>query len=95
MGGNLRAGRARRRATSTVNTTVYNNIGTQIPLQLQFTRTADGWSLQASSNGQNHRRTARRHLRRDRRAHEPDITLAETDLDNMLRHDRARGPRRA
>jgi flagellar hook assembly protein FlgD len=34
-----------------VTTSVYNSIGTKIPLQLEFTRTADGWSMQASSKG--------------------------------------------
>ncbi len=34
-----------------VTTSVYNSIGTKVPLQLEFTRTADGWSMQASSNG--------------------------------------------
>src|SRR3984957_13749464 len=51
VGGNL-AQDAPVGANVTVNTTAYNNIGTQIPLQLQFTRTADGWSMQASSGGQ-------------------------------------------
>ncbi len=35
----------------TVNTTAYTNIGSQVPLQLQFTRTAAGWSMQAASDG--------------------------------------------
>ena len=52
VGGNL-AQDAPVGAHVTVNTTTFNNIGTQIPLQLQFTRTAGGWSMQASSNGQN------------------------------------------
>jgi flagellar basal-body rod modification protein FlgD len=34
-----------------VDTTVYNNVGTQVPLHLEYTRTAGGWSMQASSNG--------------------------------------------
>jgi flagellar basal-body rod modification protein FlgD len=36
-----------------IATSVYNSIGTKIPLQLEFTRTADGWSMQASSKGNN------------------------------------------
>ena len=35
-----------------VTTSVFNKIGTKIPLQLEFTRTADGWTMQASSKGQ-------------------------------------------
>jgi flagellar basal-body rod modification protein FlgD len=50
VGGNL-AQDAPAGAHVTLDTTAYNNIGTKIPLELQFTRTADGWSMQASSNG--------------------------------------------
>jgi len=50
VGGNL-AQDAPVGAHVTLNSTAYNNIGSQVPLQLQFTRTADGWSMQASSDG--------------------------------------------
>jgi flagellar basal-body rod modification protein FlgD len=50
VGGNL-AQDAPVGAHVNLNTTMYNNVGTKVPLQLQFTRTADGWSAQASSGG--------------------------------------------
>jgi flagellar basal-body rod modification protein FlgD len=50
VGGNL-AQDAPVGAHVTVNSTAYTNIGAKVPLQLQFTRTAGGWSMQASSNG--------------------------------------------
>ncbi len=51
VGGNL-AQDAPVGAHVTVDTTAYNNVGAQVPLELQFTRTAGGWSMQASSDGQ-------------------------------------------
>src|SRR4051812_9796350 len=50
VGGNL-AQDAPVGSHSTVNTSVYNNVGKKIPLQLQFTRTDSGWTMQASSGG--------------------------------------------
>lgn len=50
VGGNL-AQDAPVGAHVNLNTTMYNNVGTKVPLQLQFTRTADGWSVQPSSGG--------------------------------------------
>jgi flagellar basal-body rod modification protein FlgD len=51
VGGNL-AQDAPVGAHVTVSTTAYNNVGSQVPLDLQYTRTAGGWSVQASSDGQ-------------------------------------------
>jgi flagellar basal-body rod modification protein FlgD len=51
VGGNL-AQDAPVGAHSTVSTSMYNNVGTKVPLDLQFTRTANGWTMQASSKGQ-------------------------------------------
>jgi len=51
VGGNL-AQDAPVGAHSTVSTSIYNNVGTKVPLDLQFTRTANGWTMQASSKGQ-------------------------------------------
>ena len=82
VGGNL-AQDAPVGAHVTTNTTVYNNIGTQIPLQLQFTRTADGWSLQASSNGENLGTPQDVTFDATGERTSPDITLAQTDLDNI------------
>jgi Flagellar hook capping protein - N-terminal region/FlgD Tudor-like domain len=39
-------------ARATVDTSIYTNTGTKIPLTLQFTRTASGWNVQATSSGQ-------------------------------------------
>ena len=38
-------------STSTATANVFTNQGTKIPLQLDFTKTASGWSVQASTNG--------------------------------------------
>ena len=51
--------------------TVYNNIGhARSRSSSSSPRTADGWTMQASSNGQTHRRAVDDHVRRDRRTHE-------------------------
>jgi flagellar basal-body rod modification protein FlgD len=50
VGGNL-AQDAPVGAHVNIDTTMFNNVGTKVPLQLQFTRTADGWSVQPSSGG--------------------------------------------
>jgi flagellar basal-body rod modification protein FlgD len=66
-----------------VTTTMYNNIGSKIPLQLEYTRTADGWSMQASSNGQTI--GAPRNITFDATGERTsaDITLAASDLDSL------------
>jgi len=51
VGGNL-AKDAPVGAHTEVKSQVYNNVGKKIPLDLQFTRTENGWTVQASSKGQ-------------------------------------------
>ena len=51
VGGNL-AEDAPVGAHTTLSTSIYNNVGTKVPLDLQFTRVANGWTMQASSGGQ-------------------------------------------
>lgn len=66
-----------------VTTTAYNNIGTKIPLQLQYTRTADGWSMQASSNGQAIGDPQDITFDATGERTSPDITLKASDLDGL------------
>jgi flagellar basal-body rod modification protein FlgD len=82
VGGNL-AQDAPVGANVTVNTTAYNNIGSQIPLQLQFTRTAAGWSMQASSGGQAIGSPSDVTFDATGERTSPDITLSESQLDQL------------
>jgi flagellar basal-body rod modification protein FlgD len=66
-----------------LTTTAYNNIGTKIPLQLEYTRTADGWSLQASSNGQAIGDAQNLTFDATGERTSPDITLTASDLDGL------------
>jgi flagellar basal-body rod modification protein FlgD len=82
VGGNL-AQDAPVGAHTTVNATMYNNVGTKVPLDLQFTRTADGWTMQPSSNGQTI--GAARNVTFDATGQRTsaDVTLNLADLDNL------------
>ena len=82
VGGNL-AQDAPVGAHVTVSTTSYNNIGSQVPLQLQFTRTAGGWSMQASSNGQLIGGASDITFDATGQRTSPDITLSRGNLDNV------------
>jgi flagellar basal-body rod modification protein FlgD len=66
-----------------VSTTLYNSIGAKIPLQLQYTRTATGWSLQASSEG--HAIGSPKDITFDATGERTgsDVTLSASDLDAL------------
>jgi flagellar basal-body rod modification protein FlgD len=66
-----------------VTTSVFNQIGTKIPLQLEFTRTADGWSMQASSKGQNIGGPKAITFDGTGERTSANITLSASDLDNL------------
>src|SRR5579862_6579944 len=66
-----------------VSTTAYNNIGSKIPMQLEFTRTATGWSMQASSNGQNIGGPSAVTFDSTGQRTSADVTLAQSDLDQL------------
>jgi flagellar basal-body rod modification protein FlgD len=82
VGGNL-AQDAPVGAHVTLDTTAYNNIGTSVPLQLQFTRTANGWSMQASTNGQAIGSPSDVTFDATGQRTSADITLAASDLDTV------------
>ena len=82
VGGNL-AQDAPVGAHVTADTTVYNNVGAKVPLELQFTRTTSGWSVQASSNGQSIGSPSDVTFDGTGQRTSPDITLSETDLDKL------------
>ena len=82
VGGNL-AQDAPVGAHVAVNTTAYNNVGTKVPLQLNFTRTAAGWSVQASSNGQTIGSPSNVTFDASGERTSPDIALNRADLDNL------------
>jgi flagellar basal-body rod modification protein FlgD len=82
VGGNL-AQDAPVGAPVTMDTTAYNNVGAQVPLELQFTRTADGWSMQASSNGQSIGSPSDVTFDATGQRTSADITLSESDLDTI------------
>ena len=67
----------------TVNSTAYNSVGGHVPLKLLFTRTADGWSMQASSNGQSIGPPSNITFDATGERTSPDITLASSSLDNL------------
>ena len=70
VGGNL-AQDAPVGAHVTADTTVYNNVGTKVPLELQFTRTDERLVGAGVEQRTIDRLTFRRHVRRDRSTHEP------------------------
>ena len=82
VGGNL-AQDAPVGAKVAVNTTAYNNVGTKVPLQLKFTRTADGWTMQASSNGQSIGSPSNIAFDASGERTSPDVTLSRADLDTL------------
>ena len=89
VGGNLAAGRARRRARRRRTTSIYNNVGTKIPLDLAVharPRTAGRCRRRAS--GQLDRPRADHHVRRDRRAHEHRLHARRGRPRRGRRHDR-------
>ena len=90
VGGNL-AQDAPVGANVTVSTTAYNNVGSKVPLDLQYTRTADGWSVQASSDGRADRRAVRHHVRRDRSTHERRRRVVGERARQGVGHEPERG----
>ena len=82
VGGNL-AQDAPVGARTTVNATMYNNVGTKVPLDLQFTRTANGWTMQPSSNGTNIGPATNVTFDATGQRTSTDVTLNLSDLDNL------------
>jgi flagellar basal-body rod modification protein FlgD len=82
IGGNL-AQDAPVGAHTTVNATMYNNVGAKVPLDLDFTRTANGWTMQASSNGQSIGPARNLTFDATGQRTSTDVTLALADLDNL------------
>jgi flagellar basal-body rod modification protein FlgD len=82
IGGNL-AKDAPVGARTTVKSTIYNNVGKQIPLDLQFTRTENGWSMQAASKGQNIGPARAVTFDASGQRTSTDFTLAVSDLDQL------------
>jgi len=66
-----------------VSTTVFNDIGAKVPLQLEYTRTATGWSLQASSEGQAIGGPQEITFDATGERTSPDVTLTASDLDAL------------
>lgn len=66
-----------------VETSFYNNIGTKVPLQLEYTRTATGWSLQASSKGQAIGPPSEITFDATGERTSADVTLKASDLDQL------------
>jgi hypothetical protein len=82
VGGNL-AQDAPVGAKSTIDSDIYTNVGKKIPLQLQFTRTADGGSVQASSSGQNIGPAQAITFDASGQRTSADFTLSQSDLDQL------------
>jgi flagellar basal-body rod modification protein FlgD len=82
VGGNL-AQDAPVGAHVNLNTTIYNNVGTKVPLQLQFTRTADGWSVQPSSGGNAIGSPQNVTFDATGQRTSADFTMGMPDLDNL------------
>jgi flagellar basal-body rod modification protein FlgD len=82
IGGNL-AQDAPVGAHVTADTTVYNNVGAKVPLELQFTRTTNGWSVQASSNGQSIGSPSDITFDATGQRTSSDVTLSAADLDKL------------
>jgi flagellar basal-body rod modification protein FlgD len=82
VGGNL-AQDAPVGAKVNLDTTMYNNVGTKVPLELQFTRTADGWSAQASSGGKNIGSPQTITFDATGQRTSADFTLGMSDLDDL------------
>jgi flagellar basal-body rod modification protein FlgD len=66
-----------------VTTSVFNNIGTKVPIDLDYTRTATGWSMQASSKGQDIGGPKEVTFDSTGERTSSDVTLAATDLDAL------------
>jgi flagellar basal-body rod modification protein FlgD len=82
VGGNL-AQDAPVGAHVNIDTTMYNNVGTKVPLQLEFTRTADGWSVQPSSGGKAIGSPQAVTFDATGQRTSADFTLGMSDLDNL------------
>jgi len=82
VGGNL-AQDAPVGAHVNIDTTMFNNVGTKVPLQLQFTRTADGWSVQPSSGGKSIGSPQNVTFDATGQRTSADFTLAVPDLDAL------------
>lgn len=82
VGGNL-AQDAPVGAHVNLDTTMYNNVGTKVPLQLQFTRTADGWSVQPSSGGKAIGSPQNVTFDASGERTSADFTMGMPDLDNL------------
>jgi flagellar basal-body rod modification protein FlgD len=82
VGGNL-AQDAPVGAKSTIDSSIYTNVGKKIPLQLQFTRTADGWSVQASSGGASIGPAQAITFDGSGQRTSADFTLSQSDLDQL------------
>lgn len=82
VGGNL-AQDAPVGAHTTVSTTMYDNVGAKVPLDLQFARTANGWTMQASSNGQLIGPARDLTFDASGQRTSTDFTLSLADLDNL------------
>ena len=80
VGGNL-AQDAPVGAHVTVIEPSFNNVGKEIPLQLEFTRTADGWSMQAASKGQAIGQPSNVTFDASGERTSTDVTLGRADLD--------------
>jgi len=82
VGGNL-AQDAPVGAHVAVSTTAYNNVGTKVPLDLTFTRTADGWSMQAASGGQSIGAPQSVTFDSSGERTSTDVTLSRSDLESV------------
>ena len=82
VGGNL-SSNAPVGARVTMNTTAFDNVGGQVPLQLEFTRTAAGWSMQASSKGTSIGSPSSVTFDATGERTSPDISLSKIDLDTL------------
>jgi len=82
VGGNL-AQDAPVGAHVNLKSSVFNNVGKEIPLDLQFTRTANGWSMQASSKGQTIGPPRDITFDASGERTSTDFTLATSDLDDL------------
>ena len=82
VGGNLAQG-APVGSHVTVDTSAFNNVGTEIPLQLDFTRTADGWTMQAKSKGAAIGPPSNVTFDASGERTSTDVTLSRADLDSI------------
>ncbi len=82
VGGNLAQG-APVGSHVTVNSSAFNSVGSEIPLQLEFTRTADGWTMQAKSKGTAIGPPANVTFDASGERTSPDVVLSRSDLDGI------------